>query len=142
MGLNSQVLPRPLCGIVPPMITPLRDTNTLDVAGLERLIEHILAGGVCGGANLVPRLYVDLYDAARSKDLPTVESLHKKVMHICTTIYRVGRYKSSMLKGLKCALSCIGICNDFLAEPFHCFRCAERDVISQHLERLGIVQKD
>ena len=35
-------------GIVPPMITPLSDMNTLDVAGLERLIEHILAGGVHG----------------------------------------------------------------------------------------------
>lgn len=38
----------PLCGIVPPMITPLCDRDTLDVAGLERLIEHILAGGVQG----------------------------------------------------------------------------------------------
>jgi 4-hydroxy-tetrahydrodipicolinate synthase len=30
------------------MVTPLRDRDTLDVAGLERLIEHILAGGVHG----------------------------------------------------------------------------------------------
>lgn len=30
------------------MITPLCDRDTLDVAGLERLIEHILAGGVQG----------------------------------------------------------------------------------------------
>src|SRR5262249_5915685 len=35
-------------GIIPPMVTPLRDRDTLDVAGLERLIEHILAGGVHG----------------------------------------------------------------------------------------------
>ncbi|MCS7338976.1 MAG: hypothetical protein NZ739_12215, partial [Verrucomicrobiae bacterium] len=33
-----------LRGIIPPLITPLRDRDTLDVAGLERLIEHILAG--------------------------------------------------------------------------------------------------
>src|SRR5580658_2237277 len=38
----------PLTGIVPPMITPLCDRDELDVAGLERLIEHILAGGVSG----------------------------------------------------------------------------------------------
>lgn len=40
--------PARLRGIVPPMITPLRDHDALDVAGLERLIEHILAGGVQG----------------------------------------------------------------------------------------------
>ncbi len=38
----------PLTGIVPPMITPLRGRDELDVAGLERLIEHILAGSVSG----------------------------------------------------------------------------------------------
>ena len=38
----------PLTGIIPPMITPLRGRDDLDVAGLERLIEHILADGVSG----------------------------------------------------------------------------------------------
>ncbi len=45
---NSNVLPSPLRGIIPPMVTPLLDRDTLDVAGLERLIEHILSGGVHG----------------------------------------------------------------------------------------------
>ncbi len=78
---------------------------------------------------------------ACSKDLPKVEALHKKVMQISTTIYSVGRYESSFLKGLKCALSWMGICSDFLAEPFHRFRAAERDMIRRHLEELGIMQK-
>ena len=30
------------------MITPLRDRDELDIAGLEKLVEHILAGGVTG----------------------------------------------------------------------------------------------
>ena len=30
------------------MVTPLRDRDELDVAGLEKLLEHILAGGVSG----------------------------------------------------------------------------------------------
>ena len=38
----------PVTGIVPPMITPLRDRDALDVPGLERLVEHLLAGGVSG----------------------------------------------------------------------------------------------
>ena len=110
----------------------------------ELLAEAILLGGhgcVCGGANLVPKLYVDLYNAACSRDLPAIESLHKKVMHISTAIYGVGKYESSFLKGLKCALSCIGICSDFLAEPFHRFRRPERKVVRRHVEELGIVQE-
>ena len=35
-------------GIIPPLATPLVDRDTLDVGGLERLIEHVLAGGVHG----------------------------------------------------------------------------------------------
>jgi len=38
----------PMTGIVPPMITPLRDRDTLDVPGLARLVEHLLGGGVSG----------------------------------------------------------------------------------------------
>lgn len=35
-------------GIVPPMVTPLSDRDTLDVDGLQRLVEHLIAGGVHG----------------------------------------------------------------------------------------------
>jgi len=107
----------------------------------ELLAEAILLGGhgsVCGGANLIPQLYVELYNAACSKDLPKIESLHKKVMELSNAIYNVGRYESSFLKGLKCALSCIGICSDFLAEPFHRFRRAEHEVIERYVKELGI----
>ncbi|HBE68253.1 MAG TPA: dihydrodipicolinate synthase family protein, partial [Planctomycetaceae bacterium] len=35
-------------GIIPPLITPLRDRDTLDETGLERLLEHVIRGGVEG----------------------------------------------------------------------------------------------
>ena len=110
----------------------------------ELLAETVLLGGhggVSGGANFIPKLYVDLYNAACSRDLPTIEALHEKVMQISSAIYNVGRHGSSYLKGLKCALSCMNICSDFLAEPFHRFRSTERDVIRRHLEELGIVKQ-
>jgi 4-hydroxy-tetrahydrodipicolinate synthase len=44
----SSSLPRPLRGMIPPMVSPLLDDEALDVAGLERLVEHILGGGVHG----------------------------------------------------------------------------------------------
>src|SRR3954464_2770577 len=42
------MLPRPFHGIIPPLATPLLDEDKLDHAGLERLVEHVLAGGVHG----------------------------------------------------------------------------------------------
>ncbi|MHC4628427.1 MAG: dihydrodipicolinate synthase family protein [Planctomycetota bacterium] len=107
----------------------------------ELMAEAVLLGGhggISGGANLLPRLYVELYNAARAKDLPKVEELQAKVMELSTCIYRVGRYQSSFLKGLKCALSCVGICSDFMAEPFHRFRQAEHEVIERYVKELGI----
>src|SRR5215204_6364814 len=44
----SSNLSRRFRGIIPPMVTPLRDRDVLDVAGLERLVEHLIAGGVHG----------------------------------------------------------------------------------------------
>ena len=95
-------------------------------------------GGVCGGANLCPRLYVDLYEAAIARDVAKVVELHGRVMHISATLYRVGKHGSAFIKGLKCALNQLGICDDFMAEPFHRFRDAEREVVRAQLAHLGI----
>jgi 4-hydroxy-tetrahydrodipicolinate synthase len=91
-------------------------------------------GGVNGGANLFPTLYVELYNASVAGDLAKVRELHAKVMGISTTIYRVGQYGSSFMKGVKCALKIKGICSDYMEEPFHRFRPAEAEKIRQFLE--------
>jgi dihydrodipicolinate synthase/N-acetylneuraminate lyase len=44
--MSTAPFPRPLRGIVPPLATPLAAIDALDVPGLERLVEHILGGGV------------------------------------------------------------------------------------------------
>jgi dihydrodipicolinate synthase/N-acetylneuraminate lyase len=36
----------PLAGVIPPLITPLADRDRLDLPGLERLVEHVITGGV------------------------------------------------------------------------------------------------
>src|SRR5208283_5161575 len=46
--MGNKTINAPLSGIVPPLVTPLRDRDTLDVAGLERLVERVLDGGVSG----------------------------------------------------------------------------------------------
>ncbi len=60
-------------------------------------------------------------------------------MHIAETIYTVGNHESSSIKGLKCALSLLGICNDFMAEPFRAFQSADRDLIRRRLAKLGLL---
>lgn len=96
------------------------------------------AGGVNGGANMFPKLYVDLYDAAVARDLDKVRELQVRVMEISTTIYKIGKYGSSYLKGVKCALSLMGICDDYMAAPFREFRTEERKKVQEILEKLGI----
>ena len=97
-------------------------------------------GGINGGANMFPKLYVAMYDAARSGDLVRVRQLQQFIMQISTSIYTVGKHGSSYLKGLKCALSLLGIINnDFVASPFYKFETPERDRIRQALAALPII---
>ena len=42
------MIPKPLKGIIPPLITPMLDENILDLKGLERLLSHVISGGVSG----------------------------------------------------------------------------------------------
>jgi 4-hydroxy-tetrahydrodipicolinate synthase len=98
-------------------------------------------GGVSGSANLLPKLYVDLYRAAVARDPEALQPLHERVRFINEKIYGVGRHPSSYLKGLKCALNLMGICSDFMAEPFHRFRGPERQTIRRHLEAMGLRTK-
>jgi len=95
-------------------------------------------GGVNGGANLNPRLYVDLYKAAVAQDLTSVRKLHAEVMKLAGNIYTVGKHRSALIKGLKCALSLMGICHDALAEPFQSFREPERALIRERMIALGL----
>ena len=105
----------------------------------EMLLDSVIAGGhggVNGGANLFPKLYVKLYEAARAGDLARARQLHAGVMRVSNSLYRIGRHPSAIIKGLKCALNCLGVCDDFMAEPFHRFRTDERNVVRQHLQEL------
>ena len=107
----------------------------------ELLPEAVLMGGhgcVGGGANLFPRVLVDLYEAAAGRDFERIAALHKRLMQL-NRIYFFGRHGSSMIKGLKCALNLTGICSDFMAEPFRRFRAPEREKVKQCLEELDLL---
>jgi 4-hydroxy-tetrahydrodipicolinate synthase len=93
-------------------------------------------GGVSGGANLFPQLYVKLVEAYRNGNVERAEQLQQQIQRVSDAIYRVGKHSSSIIKGIKCALACLGICDDFMAEPFHRFRAEERALIKTRLNEI------
>ena len=95
------------------------------------------SGGVAGGANLFPRTFVDLYEAAVAKDVDRVRALQERVMRVSSLIYGVGHHNSSFVKGVKCALSLMGICSDTLAAPREPFNAADRETVRRRLVELG-----
>lgn len=122
-------------------LTVQRSDFSLLVGPEELLAEAVLLGGdggVCGGANLAPRLYVELYEAARAGDLAKVRSLHERVMRLSTGLYSVAGGGAAVLGGLKTALSLLGICSDLPAEPFARFGDAQRQRVAEVLRELAI----
>jgi 4-hydroxy-tetrahydrodipicolinate synthase len=122
-------------------IAAARPDFTVLLGPEELLGEGVLLGahgGICGGANLAPRLYVDLYEAAVRGDLATVRVLHQRVNRLSAALYTVGPANSAYLRGLKTALACLGLCDDYLAQPFRRFGPDERRLIEQRVAQLGL----
>ncbi len=116
-----------------------RASWTVLVGPEELLAEAVLLGGhggVNGGANVFPRLYTELNGAAEAGDLERVRQLHALVMQVAGRLYTVGRHPSAVIKGIKCAVSCLGLAGDFMAEPFHRFRANERKIIELAVREL------
>lgn len=115
---------------------------TLLVGPEEMMAETVLMGGhggVNGGANLFPEIYVSLYNAAASKDFDKIPKLQEQVLNISLSLYNIGKYASSYIKGIKTALNLMGVCSDYMSEPFHKFKEAEREVIRKELQNLGVI---
>jgi 4-hydroxy-tetrahydrodipicolinate synthase len=120
-----------------------RPDFTMLVGPEELMAEAVILGGhgaMCGGANFFPKLYVALYKAALNRNMDEITALQSRVMQIRTKLYHVGPYASSYLKGLKCAVSLLGICDDFVAEPFRAFDANEREIVRTHMINLGLLE--
>lgn len=87
--------------------------------------EHLLApamllggnGGVNGGANIFPELFVQMYDAVLTNDSVQRDALQAKIDQL-GKIYQVARGGMGVCRGIKYALQSLGICREILAEPF------------------------
>lgn len=101
--------------------------------GPEELLVQAIAigahGGVCGGSNVFPELFVKLYEAARDGRGSEAARLHDLVLEFAA-VYRAG---DNYLRGLKCALSLAGICCDVMAEPFQPLDARAREAVRHTL---------
>ncbi len=123
-----------LCGL-----RSLRPDWSFLIGPEDKLIRSISLGGnggVNGGANLFPRLFVDAYNAAVSKDSVRSSQLQRKIEAL-GEIYTIGHYASRFIKGTKCAASLLGLCDDFMAEPFNRFYPEDRAKVAAILEKLN-----
>jgi 4-hydroxy-tetrahydrodipicolinate synthase len=108
--------------------------------------EHLLAetvrrggdGGVNGGGNFHPRLLVELFDAVTHQDSSRADDLQQQLLKL-GAVYRVGHHASTVVKGMKCACSLLGLCDDFMAEPFHRFKTPEREKVRAILRECGLL---
>lgn len=101
------------------------------------LADAIIAGGdggVCGGANLFPHLYTNLYRAALKRDTTQMQLLQIYIMDIAEQIY-----KPDYLPGLKFALSCKQLCREILADPLRPAKSEQKDKIRNCLGKIEAV---
>jgi len=96
-----------------------RDDWTLLVGPEHMTADFVLFGGhggVNGGANFLPHLFVELYKAAERRDTDRVAELQDAVLRL-GRIYTLGDSEATVIQGTKAALACLGLCSDVMAEP-------------------------
>lgn len=108
--------------------------------------EHLMAesvlmgghGGVNGGGNLHPKLFVSLCQAAERKDEKEIARLQAELERLGEIYNVAGPGPSGYLRGLKTALEAAGICSGRVAPPFREIEAADRLKIVDLVNSLGL----
>jgi 2-dehydro-3-deoxy-D-pentonate aldolase len=106
----------------------------------EMLLESMkrgAIGGVCGGSNLNPRLFVDLYNAIVRGDTKQAEALQQTVLQMDRALYHIGFPGSSYLRGIKAALALAGLCRPEPAPPYAPFSAEEYRLLEEGYRTLN-----
>jgi 4-hydroxy-tetrahydrodipicolinate synthase len=115
-----------------------RSDFTLLVGPDDLLAEAVLLGahgGMAGGSNVWPRLFVSLYEAAAAGNVKKVLALQHTAMQFASAVYRA----PNPLRGLKCALSLLEICSDNLTPPLQLYSNQERDQVQNYLRTVDVL---
>lgn len=114
---------------------------------LARSLELGAAGGMCGGANICPQVFVQLYEAAIASCDTAMAEQKDVFTHLVDQvdrlqqIYKLGPpHVSGQITGLKAALSVMGIVENRVAEPIVAHSADEARQIARVLRSLGLVE--
>lgn len=115
---------------------------------LVRALEIGADGGVCGGANVCPKLFVQIYEATLATTETAIAEQGDIVPYLVDQadqlgrLYRIGSGQvtaPSVIKSLKAALALLGICREDVADPLQPISSAERHQIEMILRELGLL---
>jgi 4-hydroxy-tetrahydrodipicolinate synthase len=101
---------------------------TLLLGPEELLAESLLAGGnggINGGANAFPKLYVKIYELANAGQYREAAELQREVIEISSNLFTIGKHGSSIIKGIKGTLEILGIAKSHMAMPFRGFNAED-----------------
>lgn len=111
-------------------------------AGTELYLPDAVMGGahgaVAGGANVFPKLFVELYHASLVHDHEKITSLRNQIIWLCNTLYVVSPSAARITISFKTALSIMGICSDEMALPLRKLEGADREKIAAYLQEMRI----
>jgi len=113
-------------------------TFTVLVGPEELTVEAVLFGGhggVNGGSNLHPRLYVAMVEAAAAGDMPRAHRLHQQVMELAR-VYRSSRSSATITANLKYALSQLGVCGESTSSLFPALQPSQRQAMDELIARI------
>lgn len=102
-------------------------TQTLEMGG------H---GGVTGGANLFPELYVQAFETFQTGKRSRLKELQDTILFLSKNLYENQTYKSCYLKGLKAALAFEGLCRGILAPPLAAYNEEEKKALHEKYLRV------
>jgi 4-hydroxy-tetrahydrodipicolinate synthase len=105
----------------------------------EMLASAVLSGadgGVTGGANIFPSLYVKMFEAAKARDFEKIDQIQSLIMEISSGLYHSSPKSSSYLCGVKESLYFLGLCEPHLATPLLPVERKHKEDIIQNLERI------
>lgn len=94
-------------------------------------------GVVPGGANVAPKLFVDLHASLVRGDTDAVNAFHAKVCAL-GDLYSVGTMPGRVVVGIKTALAELGICSSLAATPFERLTIDQQQQVRVILATLGL----
>lgn len=113
------------------------------LAGREASLHQIIAlgghGGVTGGANIFPRLFVEFYNAAVSQDAAKIAESSELVNQLGLIYAVAGTRFSAGIAGIKSALELLGICRGDIALPIRPITTEQSKKIEAILISLGLL---